>query len=110
MVGTSREQLRALADNMLNERLYFGHERVARGVLALLDEVDLREARALAKDGDVYRVRVGTWEAMRASILRQLVDEAGSIRKAALVLEVPRSTLGNWIREVEAFEAKRGSR
>ncbi|MCB9567217.1 MAG: sigma 54-interacting transcriptional regulator [Myxococcales bacterium] len=40
----------------------------------------------------------GTYAQMTRALLAKVVDEAGSIRRAARVLEVPRSTLGAWLR------------
>jgi DNA-binding NtrC family response regulator len=42
----------------------------------------------------------GTYASMQAALLRTVVAEEGSIRKAARALEVPRSTLGAWLRNV----------
>ncbi len=39
----------------------------------------------------------GTFITMRQALLRAVVDTEGSIRKAAAVLEIPRSTLGSWL-------------
>jgi transposase-like protein len=38
---------------------------------------------------------------MRAALLQRVIDEEGSIRKAARVLEIPRSTLSAWVRKIE---------
>jgi transposase-like protein len=35
---------------------------------------------------------------MTHALLEQVIREAGSIRKAAKLLEIPRSTLGAWVR------------
>ncbi len=40
----------------------------------------------------------GTYAQMTHSLLDQVIREAGSIRKAARVLGIPRSTLGAWVR------------
>jgi transposase-like protein len=45
-------------------------------------------------------IRAGTWEEMRRELLEQVLQEEGSIRKAAKVLGVPRSTLGAWARSL----------
>ena len=47
---------------------------------------------------DAYTVRLDSWDHMKASLLSQILRDAGSIRKAAGVLGVPRSTLGAWIK------------
>ena len=38
---------------------------------------------------------------MHAALLQHVIEEEGSIRKAARVLEVPRSTLSAWVRKRE---------
>jgi len=43
-------------------------------------------------------VRRGTYAQMTHALLAQVIREAGSIRKAAKILEIPRSTLGAWVR------------
>ena len=40
----------------------------------------------------------GTYAQMTHALLEQVIREAGSIRKAAKLLEIPRSTLGAWVR------------
>ena len=40
----------------------------------------------------------GDFNSMRNAILERVIDEEGSIRRAAKVLGVPRTTLGNWLR------------
>jgi hypothetical protein len=45
----------------------------------------------------------GSYEEMRAALLRQVLAEEGSIRKAASALEVPRSTLGAWMQKIPAW-------
>lgn len=47
---------------------------------------------------EFYCVRLDVWEVMSGEMLRQIVADAGSIRQAARVLDVPRSTLGAWLR------------
>lgn len=51
----------------------------------------------LAPPGCVVVPR-GSYEAMRRIMVKRIVEEEGSVRRAARVLEVPRSTLGNWLR------------
>lgn len=41
----------------------------------------------------------GPWVRMRHSLLEQVVAAEGSIRRAARVLGIPRTTLSNWIRQ-----------
>ena len=48
--------------------------------------------------GDAILVPRGSYASMHAALLRTVVAEEGSIRKAARALEVPRSTLGTWLR------------
>jgi transposase-like protein len=43
----------------------------------------------------------GSFLLMRNALLQQVVEEAGSIRQAAKLLDVPRSTLGVWLRQVD---------
>jgi len=40
----------------------------------------------------------GNWLSMRHALIERIVHEEGSIRRAAKVLEIPRTTLGNWLR------------
>jgi transcriptional regulator of acetoin/glycerol metabolism len=47
--------------------------------------------------GPAIAVPRGTYAEMHRALLHQVVDEAGSIRKAARQLEVPRSTLAAWL-------------
>lgn len=41
----------------------------------------------------------GSWATMRSNLLRQIIQEEGSIRRAAKLLDVPRTTLGNWLKK-----------
>ncbi|MEE9383328.1 MAG: sigma 54-interacting transcriptional regulator [Nannocystaceae bacterium] len=52
--------------------------------------------QAAQRGGDITVPR-GTYAKMRESMLRTMVSEQGSIRKAATVLGIPRSTLGGWL-------------
>lgn len=49
--------------------------------------------------GHSVRVPRGTFEQMRRSLLHAIIEREGSQRRAAEVLDLPRSTLGNWLRE-----------
>lgn len=49
---------------------------------------------------DTIAVPRGTYADMNAALLRHVVAEEGSIRKAAQVLDVPRSTLGAWMQRM----------
>ena len=51
--------------------------------------------------GDVITIPRGTYADMHAALLQHVIDEEGSIRKAARVLEIPRSTLSAWVRKRE---------
>ena len=48
-----------------------------------------------------YTVEMGSWRSMRAELLAQVITDAGSVRAAATVLDVPRSTLSNWFRQTK---------
>jgi transcriptional regulator of acetoin/glycerol metabolism len=43
-------------------------------------------------------VRLDSWARMEAELLAQIIADAGSVRAAAKVLDVPRSTLGARLR------------
>ncbi|NVB37254.1 hypothetical protein G6O69_05390 [Pseudenhygromyxa sp. WMMC2535] len=45
-----------------------------------------------------YLVPMGSWSEMRDGLLLSIVTDAGSMRKAARSVNVPRSTLGHWVR------------
>jgi DNA-binding NtrC family response regulator len=64
----------------------------------LLPEQGRRRYRSSA----TISVPRGTYASMQAALLRTVVAEEGSIRKAARALEVPRSTLGAWLRNGQA--------
>jgi hypothetical protein len=46
---------------------------------------------------DEFTIALDSWDAMEGELLAQVVRAAGSIRRAARVLDVPRSTLGTWV-------------
>ena len=50
------------------------------------------------EDKDGITVPRGDFATMKRALLRRLVEEHGSIRKAAVAIGVPRSTLGAWLR------------
>jgi DNA-binding NtrC family response regulator len=52
-------------------------------------------------DDAAFRIPRGDYATMRRALLDAAVDEAGSVRRAAQVLKVPRSTLGAWLRTKE---------
>jgi DNA-binding NtrC family response regulator len=60
--------------------------------------------RELLPDGppvapdDLLAIPRGTYAEMNRSLLQQVVREAGSLRKAAARLAVPRSTLSQWLK------------
>ncbi|PRP93377.1 hypothetical protein ENSA5_42760 [Enhygromyxa salina] len=43
---------------------------------------------------DEYVIRLDTWDHMEAQLLAQIIEDAGSIRRAAIAIDLPRSTLG----------------
>ena len=47
---------------------------------------------------EIYCVRLDSWDHMEAALLAQIVADAGSIRRASKVIDVPRSTLSAWVR------------
>jgi DNA-binding NtrC family response regulator len=63
---------------------------------ALIPEIEQPRARS-----EMISVPRGTYASMHAALLQQIVTEEGSIRRAARVLGVPRSTLGTWLRGAE---------
>ena len=72
------------------------------GALTYLDLIEAVERGAV--DGkhvverphvrDVYSVTLDSWVRMEADLLTQIVVDAGSIRRASKLIEMPRSTLG----------------
>jgi DNA-binding NtrC family response regulator len=62
----------------------------------LIPEIERPRARS-----ELISVPRGTYGSMQAALLRQVVSEEGSIRRAARVLGLPRSTLGSWIRRLD---------
>lgn len=61
------------------------------------DALELAELSPKPRVRQVFQVRLDSWSRMQAWLLRQIIEEAGSIRKAAKVLDVPRSSLGRWV-------------
>ena len=55
----------------------------------------LRRERECA---DTIQIPRGNYAEMKLALLEAIVGEQGSIRRAARVLGVPRSTLGTWLR------------
>ncbi|PRP90040.1 Nitrogen assimilation regulatory protein [Enhygromyxa salina] len=55
--------------------------------------------------GDLISVPRGTYASMHAALLQQVVAEEGSVRRAARILDVPRSTLGAWMRRLQSGTA-----
>jgi hypothetical protein len=53
---------------------------------------------------DIYTVRLDSWERMTADLLGQILADTGSIRAAAIVLDVPRATLGAWVHRKRASD------
>jgi two-component system NtrC family response regulator len=54
-------------------------------------------ASELAPHGCVLVPR-GSYVTMRRALLERVIEDEGSMRRAAKALDVPRSTLGNWLR------------
>ena len=48
---------------------------------------------------EVLEIPRGTYDEMHRALLQQVLQEAGSIRRAAAQLAVPRSTLGAWLKQ-----------
>ena len=69
------------------------------GPLTALDLVPPARAGSGRASDDPPAIAVprGTWAQMHRALLHQVVDEAGSIRKAAAQLAIPRSTLAHWL-------------
>ncbi|PRP98557.1 hypothetical protein [Enhygromyxa salina] len=67
-------------------------EAVERGGVTGDNAIDLPSVR------DFYVVQLDSWDRMAADLLGQVVTDAGSVRNAAKLLEVPRSTLSAWRR------------
>jgi len=63
-------------------------EAVERGAVDGENTLDRTSVR------EFYTVRLDTWARMEAELLGRIVTDAGSIRRAAKLLDVPRSTLG----------------
>jgi DNA-binding NtrC family response regulator len=59
-------------------------------------EIPVSDATSAREAIEVPR---GDFETMKRALLRRVVAEAGSIRQAAIMLGVPRSTLGAWLAE-----------
>lgn len=72
--------------------------------MAYLDLAEAAERGAIPGDNaidspgvrDSYTVRFDSWQRMEADLLAQVLADAGSARKAAELLGVPRSTLAAW--------------
>jgi hypothetical protein len=73
-------------------------EAVERGAIDGDNTIDPPSVR------DVYAVRLNSWDRMAADLLGQIVADAGSVRAAAKVLDVPRATLGAWFSEAKRKE------
>ncbi|WP_244923888.1 hypothetical protein [Enhygromyxa salina] len=67
-------------------------EAVERGAIDGDNAIDPPEV------SDSYTVQLDSWERMQTDLLDQLINDAGSVRNAAKVLSVPRSTLTAWRR------------
>lgn len=80
-------------------------ERYVPGAAAYLDLIEAVERGAIDGDNaldfpvglsDNYTVQLSTWARMTAILLERIISDAGSVRRAAKFLDVPRSTLGSW--------------
>ncbi|MFV8752251.1 sigma 54-interacting transcriptional regulator [Nannocystaceae bacterium ST9] len=60
---------------------------------------DLVPASEPKSRGDVIVVPRGDYASMTSALIHHVVAEEGSIRRAARVLGLPRSTLGTWVRQ-----------
>ncbi len=69
---------------------------VARGLPITAEDLFPRQAPA---DVPTLTIPAGDYTSMRRALLESVVRREGSQRKAAQVLQLPRSTLGNWLRE-----------
>ncbi|WP_258182853.1 hypothetical protein [Enhygromyxa salina] len=79
----------ALPGDQVDEMAYADLlEAVERGAVGGENELDPPSVRA------VYEVRIDSWERMEADLLGQIVADAGSIRRASKLIDMPRSTLG----------------
>ena len=63
------------------------------GVAALLPE-----RKTPCRRGDLIAIPRGSYAIMQAALVQTVVAEEGSIRRAAEILDVPRSTLSAWMR------------
>jgi DNA-binding NtrC family response regulator len=70
----------------------------------LIPEVEQPRARS-----EMISVPRGSYASMHTAMLQQIVAEEGSIRRAARVLEIPRSTLGAWLRSGAEVDDSDGS-
>jgi hypothetical protein len=48
---------------------------------------------------DEYTVKFGSWDRMAADLLSQVIHDAGSLRRAAKAIGLPRSTVGRWVKD-----------
>jgi hypothetical protein len=68
-----------------------------RAAWIVSDAVRVRYGRSSDIGQAEFIVRRGTWDAMAASLIAQVIEDAGSIRRAARVLGLPKSTLARWV-------------
>ena len=69
---------------------------MARGAPITAEDLSPCQARV---DGSTITIPSGDYPSMRRALLESIIRREGSQRKAAAVLKLPRSTLGNWLRE-----------
>jgi hypothetical protein len=48
---------------------------------------------------ETYTIKFGSWDAMAADLLSQIIHDAGSLRRAAKIIGLPRSTFGARVRD-----------
>jgi hypothetical protein len=58
-----------------------------------------REAKPPPTMRDTYTIKFGTWDAMAADLLSQIIHDAGSLRRAAKAIALPRSTFSLRVRD-----------
>jgi hypothetical protein len=68
-------------------------EAVERGAVDGDNTIEITGVR------DSYTLPLDSWARMTGELLGQIIADAGSIRRAAKVIDVPRSTLGQWVKQ-----------
>ncbi|GEM_PF-1541813 len=78
----------------------FRSAALADGPISAAELIPNADRAPLACPGQAISVPRGTYASMNAALLQTVIAEEGSIRKAARVLQVPRSTLGAWVQKL----------